>query len=189
MPKKKHKRGKRPDTKKKKRTVAQREKDMEYTATEYLRGKPQYVIGAALGLTQQQISYDLKELRRRWLESALQDFDTLKAKELAKIDVVESEYWSAWQKSQDKTERKSSKMKEEAGRHVKESGIVTEDQVGDPRFLQGILKCIERRCAILGLDAPKTIAPGAGAGSVVVERIERVILTADQPYIEGEVEH
>jgi hypothetical protein len=29
--------------------------------------------------------------------------------------------------------------------------------VGDPRFLQGILNCIERRCALLGLDKPRLV--------------------------------
>jgi hypothetical protein len=30
-----------------------------------------------------------------------------------------------------------------------------EGQAGNPAFLAGVLTCIERRCSILGLDAPK----------------------------------
>jgi len=155
----------------KKRTQGQREKDMEYIASEYLRGKYQYEIARELKLTQQQISYDLKEIQRRWMAS-LDDFDKAKGKELAKLDKLEAELWEAWGRSQNKK--------------IKDTDIIVDDS-GDPRFLSGILKCIERRCAILGLDAPKTIAP-VGGDTVVVERIERVVLTAGQPYIEGEAD-
>jgi len=183
----------------KKRTPEQRNQDIEYIAGEYLRGRYQSDIAKDLNITQQQISYDLKEVRKRWLKSAVMDFDALKAKELAKIDALESELWSAWKNSQGVAKRKIlaalSGVAEEVladaedAAGVIEGAVNSEDVPGDPRFLQGILKCIERRCAILGLDAPKTIAPAPGEGSVVVERIERVILTADQPYLEGEVEH
>ena len=37
----------------------------------------------------------------------------------------------------------------------RKASVKKEGQAGDPRFLDGVLKCVERRCSILGLDAPK----------------------------------
>jgi hypothetical protein len=48
-----------------------------------------------------------------------------------------------------------------------------EGQVGDPRYLDGVLKCIDRRCAILGIDAPKKIA-GPTGGDFIVKVVKGV---------------
>ena len=41
---------------------------------------------------------------------------------------------------------------------------------GDPRFLEGIFKCIDKRCKMLGLDAPaKQEISGPNQGPIEVE--------------------
>jgi hypothetical protein len=35
-----------------------------------------------------------------------------------------------------------------------ESSVVVEERDGNPSWLAGVDKCIERRCKLLGLDAP-----------------------------------
>ena len=123
----------------------------EQIAARYLRGEYQVEIAAALGISQQQVSYDLKAIRAAWLASAVRDFDALKAQELAKIDAVEREYWLAWERSK---KDKETEYSEDSSKGFK-SGKRREGQAGNPAFLAGVLTCIERRCAILGLDAPK----------------------------------
>lgn len=120
-------------------------------AARYLRGEMQSEIARSFGVSQQQISQDLKAIRVAWLASAIRDFDALKAQELAKIDQVEREYWLAWARSQENKEIEF----EEKGPKGLRSGSRSEGQAGNPAFLEGILKCIDRRCQILGLDAPK----------------------------------
>jgi hypothetical protein len=120
-------------------------------AAAYLRGEYQSDIAARFGVTQQQISKDLSSIRAAWLASAVRDFDAARAQELAKIDAVEREYWRAWERSQEDKEIEF----EETGIKGSRSGSRREGQAGNPSFLAGILTCIERRCAILGLDAPK----------------------------------
>ena len=45
-------------------------------------------------------------------------------------------------------------------------------QAGDPRFLAGVQWCIERRCKIIGIDAPtKSELTGAGGKPLTVEYI------------------
>jgi hypothetical protein len=122
-----------------KRKPDERERDLEALARLYVKGTSQSEIAAKLHVTQQQISYDLKELRKRWAASTLRVRD----EELAKIDAIEAEYWAAWEKSKDLliVETKT-----------KAKGVLP----GDPRFLQGALSCVERRCKILGFDKVET---------------------------------
>ena len=81
-------------------TEDQREQRLSDVARLYLQGKTQTAIGKALGVTQQQICYDLKIVRKRWLDSSIRNFDEARAQELAKIDRVEAEFWAAWNRSQ-----------------------------------------------------------------------------------------
>jgi transcriptional regulator with XRE-family HTH domain len=120
-------------------------------AERYLRGDYQSDIARDLGISQPQISYDLKAIRAQWIAATIRDFDAAKAQELAKIDQVEAEYWKAWARSQEDKEISYS----ETGMKGSKSGNRSEGQAGNPAFLDGVLKCITKRCEILGLDAPK----------------------------------
>lgn len=116
----------------KKRSKVQIEADRKETAALYLKGETQAAIGVRLGLSQGQIHYDLKRIRKAWLESALQDFDSKRGRELARLDHLESVAWTSFDKS-------------------------SEDGPGDKRFLDVVAKCIERRCRLFGLDAPDKV--------------------------------
>jgi len=122
-------------------------------AARYLRGEYQTAIAQSLGIDQAQVSRDLKAIRAQWLASAIRDFDAAKAEELAKVDAVEAEYWLAWERSKKDKEIAT----QEAGGDGKKKKISLrrEGQAGNPAFLEGVLKCISKRCEILGLDAPK----------------------------------
>ena len=135
----------------------QREQRLADVAKLYLMGQTQAAIGKQLGVTQGQISYDLKIVRQRWLESSLNDFDAAKAQELAKIDRVEAEFWGAWERSQRVKQVTSTKRKEGKDAST-EAGVTKQEQAGDPRMLDGVLKCINKRCEILGLNAPSKLS-------------------------------
>lgn len=128
-------------------TLARREE----VARLYLQGKTQAEIGRQFGVTQGRISQDLKVIRAAWLASAIRDFDALKAQELAKIDEVERAAWHGWERS---LENKETSFDEHGAKGAR-SGSRSEGQSGNPAFLNTVLTCIERRCAILGIDAPK----------------------------------
>lgn len=122
-------------------------------ARRYLRGEYQADIARDLGISQPTVSLDLKAIRAAWLTSAIRDFDAARAEELARIDAVESEYWAAWERS--KQDKEIAYQEAGADGKKKKVSLRKEGQAGNPSFLAGILTCIERRCSILGLDAPK----------------------------------
>lgn len=141
-----------PGTKDFTRTAARRQQ----VAARYLRGEYQSQIAYDLGLTQAQISLDLKAIRAEWLKSSLRDFDALKSEQLAKIDAAEAEAWAAWERSKIVREITVTEATDGA-LPSRKATMRKEAQVGDPRFLERILKCVEQRCALLGLNAPQKL--------------------------------
>lgn len=136
------------------RSKKQREADFVRLAELYVRGWTQARMGQELGVSQAQISHDLKELHRRWRENTTLDLDDYKQKELAKLDELEREYWQAWERSQSAQETKRQRKKTGEGWNESLQEMVSRAQCGDAQYLAGVLKCIEKRSKLLGLDAP-----------------------------------
>lgn len=143
-------------------------------AERYIKGDTQEAIAGALGLNQATISRDLKAIRAAWLISSIRDFDAAKAEELQKIDQVEREAWAAWSRSTEDKEITAQQEDTEPGDTIvtkdkegneqikagpervrRRVSLRREGQAGNPAFLTIVLTCVERRCAILGLDAPR----------------------------------
>jgi len=135
----------------------------------YLKGWPQFKIAEKLGVTQGLISQDLKILRRAWQIESLSNFDKKQSIELIKIDKLEHTYWDAWELSKivqkkKKAEKIFQKRKKAEktdnknidGELIKQS-LEETDHLGDPRYLQGIQWCINKRCEIFGLNAPEKL--------------------------------
>lgn len=118
----------------------------------YLEGWPQFRIAEKVKVTQQQVSKDLSVLRRVWQLNATQNTDKYISKELAKIDKLEYEYWTAWRKSIENYEKSKKKFVDKKQKELTKEEVIV---FGDPRFLHGIERCIERRCKLLGLDLPE----------------------------------
>jgi len=151
------------------RLPAQEERDRHNIGRMYLKGMIQADIAKELQVSQSTISREIKMLVEEWRVERAYDINEAKQRELAKVDALEIEYWEAWKRSQEdavtRTEGKTSQGFVDTTR--------TEGQAGDPRFLDGVLKCIQKRCDILGVDAPKKIAgTGEGGEFIITVRYE-----------------
>jgi hypothetical protein len=149
-------------------TEPQREHARTVVAQRVLQGYTHGEIAKELGISDSMVGLYLKELRQRWRASSLRDFDEARAIELAKIDNLEREYWESWERSKrPKTQTTQRTAPSKAGStDVKiTAGMTTQERDGDPRFLDGIFKCIERRMKLYGLDEAEKIAM-VGAFSV-----------------------
>lgn len=117
----------------------------------YLKGWFQADIAQKFKVTQQQISSDLKVIYRLWRQSSIRDFDEMKQRELIKIDNLEKEYWSAWEKSKEDYEKTRKKYLDKQLKELQKEDMILS---GEPRFLSGVQWCINKRCEILGINAP-----------------------------------
>ena len=135
----------------------------------YLQGWSQLKIAAEVGSAQSTISRDLKAIREEWRKSRIRDFEEAIAIQLEKIDLTEREAWSAWERSQQDAVSKKNMMTGGECPTEWEQEVRT-GQYGDPRFLKIALECVERRCKLLGLDAPeKHQHTGADGRPLVME--------------------
>lgn len=159
-----------PVTTKRKTVIVNRRQEV---SERYLRGMYMAQIADELGVDTATVSRDLSELRKEWLERSINHVDQKKAIELAKLDRLEVTFWEAWERS-----------KENAETHIERStpnGHIVEDksvgQSGNPAFLEGVLKCITKRCEIIGIDAPKKVeATGKDGEPLTVKIVKDVIM-------------
>jgi len=164
-----------------KRTRAQRAADLVIIEGLALKGATETQIADKLSemrpytLSRQQIGYDLRKLAKMWAAEAVANLDEHKALALAEVRHLQRTYWDAWERS-----CKDAETLRQEGSGEAPSKIVktSKGQAGDPRFLTGVQWCIERRCKIIGVDAPtQQEHSGPGGGPLEVTQIE---LTNDE---------
>jgi hypothetical protein len=137
----------------KKRSVAQRAADLEFTECHVLRGRTQAEIAELLTaarpyrVSRSQISYDIDTLKTRWLDAAGEAFAAARARSLRTLALAEREAWEHFDRSR----------KQDSG-------------AGNPAFLRTILEIHDRRTKLLGLDAPvRQELTGADGGPLQIE--------------------
>lgn len=151
-----------------KRTKQEKERDLVFIAELFLRGLHHQAIRDRLiaqyytkdgeptiSLAVSAISHDMAILINRWRHSEISDMNAKKGTELAKIDNLEAEYWKSWELS--KIDAVTTMHEDGLGAHGnfnKDATKVEGRAPGNPSFLQGIQWCIDKRCQILGLNAP-----------------------------------
>lgn len=149
--------------------------------------------GVDYTLSRQMIGYELQALQQAWLQAGLMDLNEAKARELARLDELERAYWLEWEKScRDRVATKRHKVQHGEKGDLDETVTVTAYGMGDPRYLEGVHRCIERRCKLLGLDEPTTVA-NLGPGDLDAyetqrrERLARVLADLGPEWAKGEV--
>jgi len=148
-------------------------RDRRRIAEMYLHGRLQVDIADELHVDQSTVSRDLKALQDEWRASSLVDINEAKARELARIDELERTYWDGWQRSKEDAEIKRTHVLDgpEKGRRY-QAWTESRNEYGDPRFLTGVGWCIERRCKLIGIDAPQKqeiTGPDGGPQHVIFE--------------------
>lgn len=142
------------------RTPIQVVRDQQVVAEMYLKGSTMAVIADKLGHSLNMVSYDLREVRKRWRASAVRDFDAHREEQLARLDLLEAAAWREWERSCEDYWKKTVGKTSQDDIDKEETGA----QTGDPRYINAILSIVERRCRLLGLDAPTKVAPTTPEG-------------------------
>lgn len=159
-------------------TIAERQLEV---ARHYVAGYVQAEIAARVGVSQQQVSKDIEEVKRRWREMSTITLMEHRAKALDSVDRMEQQCNEAWEKSKADAETKKVTVEkvmrlEEVnesipvgGKKPKRNGggvkvpemklvpvrecteVSVKGQTGDVRFQQQIAWCVEMRLKILGV--------------------------------------
>ncbi len=130
----------------------------------YLQGRTQFQIAQQIGVSQQTISRDIKMIRRRWAKESVRYHQQMVQEEFHRLRMLERSYWEAWEASKGLIETKRTSRRgavagiagdDDGGENpgVIDASVETTTSFGDPRYLQGIERCIEQRRRIAALDA------------------------------------
>ena len=135
----------------------------------YLRAWSMRAIAVEVDIGLGTVSRDIQAVIAEWREQRLDDIDAYQTTELSRIAKLEQTYWEAWDRSVGESRRTVTEsvtssalvggVEEpvQVGPKRNRAQITKEDENGDPRFLAGVQWCIDRRCKILGLDAPQDV--------------------------------
>jgi hypothetical protein len=137
-----------------KRSKIQQERDRVTIAELYLKGWSQSRIAEYLELDQSTICRELKKIKRAWKAEAVRDYDLHVDEQLRRLAMLETAHWEAWERSQTVKEQSlSEKLAEAASGGDSKTKVQrrTETRIGDPRFLEGLLKCNQERSKLLDL--------------------------------------
>lgn len=126
-------------------TAVEREARRAQEAELYARGYSQTAIAEAVGVSQATVSSDLSGIIRKWQAQQVGDINARRQAELERVNALELAYWAAW-------DRSVITFTPPATDDIAEPATLV--AAGDPRFLAGVMACIDKRCKLLGLDAP-----------------------------------
>jgi len=99
----------------------------------------------------------VKKIVAQWKEESKDNIEDWVNLELQKIANLEQQYWEQWEESKISYKRKSTKEGRNSLGPYKEKREDEVKMIGDPRYLQGVERCIQKRCDLLGLDKPKEL--------------------------------
>jgi len=146
---------------KKKRTEPQRLLDLPVIEALSIKGWLQKDIVDHLNeirpykLTQQQVSYDIAQIRERWVEAATQEILESRGRVLATLRVQQEEAWRGWVRSTEPIKVTQKRITEGPQGTTKEMTERTEEGKWDKGFLDVVTANIKSYRDILGMDAPK----------------------------------
>lgn len=119
----------------------------------YLQGHSLDAIAEQVQLSLARVDRALRSEFARWQSERNAPAETVLTTELRRLLHLEATAWLAWQDSR-KPQRKSLRSKRD-GKSPQTSATVSESSsYGDPQLLRIVSYCIDRRCKLLGLDAP-----------------------------------
>lgn len=165
----------------------------------YLAKRPVPEIMRETGVNYYQYTELMKRISVRFREQAMRNGLERVGEEILQLDRLQRMYEDAWEHSKTRKRKTRTKVapirkkptkradgitqigsdEEETPTHgVTERVTEEEEQIGDEKFLAGILRCIDRRVKLMGLDSPDKLIVGIengveGNGSVFEDRYER----------------
>src|SRR5205085_11336695 len=137
--------------------------DRAVMAEKWARGWTQYAIAQELGLTREQVAYDMRQVFKEWRKSAIIDLNDAKMKQLHRYEVILKETWVAWENSKRPRDITTTRQKRRglSGTNAEvpmdqttEAGKRTEQRDPNAAYMQIILDTLDAINKLLGLYAP-----------------------------------
>lgn len=101
------------------------------------------------------VSLDIKAMRQEWREARLAEVGDVIDADLAVLDTLQAEAMREWERSKTRAKSRRRERGNIPGGIYDKDIRTTEDRCGDPRYLQIVNDCMEKRAKLLGLYKPE----------------------------------
>lgn len=120
----------------------------------YAQGQSMWHIARTMCIPFPTVHRDILTARKNWKDKNILRIEAIKEKELDKIDQIEARAVASYELSlRESSETITGRT---TGDHPSEMARITKkQQAGEATFLMVLLKCVEMRCKVLGLFAPR----------------------------------
>jgi len=109
-------------------------------------------------VTYQQVQFDIRAIRKMWLQEISGDYDGMVANHVAEIRHLKGTYWRAWYASlQEKTQTSTSQDVLGEAPTKRRATLRREVSTGNPAFLSGVQWCLEAEARILGINTQERL--------------------------------
>lgn len=138
----------------------------------YIQGNPISAIAKILGAKRTTITDDVSQIQQDWREAGVVEWSEHVSRQLARLDMLETQAWDAWTSSKgvenlevldfkDMTASGRKKVKKQLGKGESLAAtfnwtVKKHQSKGNPQFLNVILSVIRERSKLLGLDKINT---------------------------------
>jgi hypothetical protein len=123
-----------------------------------VQGASQYDIAEDLGISQPAVSKLLKRIETRLLRELAETVGRQRARHALRLEHLYAEAMRAWNESKaDSTRRRQRKTQGGQSPQASVAEIVSENQHGDPRYLDEARKALADQRKLWGLDAPQQV--------------------------------
>lgn len=120
-------------------------------------GLTQTEIAERLGISQPQVSYNLKQIRERYFDAMIEDRAVLIAEKREQLRDLYKEAFLAWEKSQKQKRKLTTKEGQRGEQLFQEEIEEVTDTPGDPQWIALLADLVKQEREMLGLDQPKQI--------------------------------
>lgn len=95
---------------------------------------------------------DIRKLAKQFKERAGESVDIIRGRQLAELDRLRIEYIRGFERSRQPKISKKKRRGEVPGGKVSIDENITQEQIGDPRWLNGFVQCLEHEARIMGVE-------------------------------------
>ena len=134
-----------------KRPVDKKESDLKLISELRLKGYTQLQIAEQVGCTQQQVCYDLKILRKRWMQAQQDNIDAHIAEQVQMYERLIEQAYRGWELSLTESESITHEQGATPKGEIDKTVTKTSQGKGNPMFLSQISTFLEKIAVLRGL--------------------------------------
>lgn len=138
-------------------------------------------------ISRRMVTYDRNKLLKEWQEEQYTHTDEWVAETIAELEVIKAEAWRAWERSLDANTKRKVRDSVQDGEIIQLSEEMVTQGVGDTKYLDIVMKCIQERNRLRGLYEAKIAIKSEHKHELVIKAYQEISPSVWDDVVDGEV--